>query len=150
PLNAQTQPTIPDQQITGYRGPAFFGPWTGTAPAPGRFHSGGMLGGLPSMAPQSPTLVSPAPAQQGPIELGLPQPAEPTPVDDLGTELGAPRTYREEGVPAYSDPQAAPEEGGETIRRRQDGTLDAPAPADPTTTPQTYDPATQALELKVN
>jgi hypothetical protein len=149
PLNAQARPAVPDQQITGYRGPAFFGPWTGTQQ--GRFYNGGMLGGLPPATQTAPTPLIPSPSpQRGPIELGQPQPTESAPIDDLGTDLGTPRTYREDGVPTYSDPQAAPEADGETIRRRQDGALNAPLPGESSLTPQADDPATQPLELEVN
>jgi hypothetical protein len=148
-LNASAPPAAGDQQITGYRGlGSFFGPWMSTPAAPqGRFQSG-----APSGGPQPvPTPMLPAPTlQRGPIELGQPQPAGPEPTDELGTQLGAPRTYREDGVPTYPDPQATPDNAGETIRRRPDAdSLQAP-PAESAPDQKTYDPATQPLELEVN
>jgi hypothetical protein len=148
PLNANAPPAAGGQQITGYRGlGSFFGPWMSTPAAP----QSGIPGGAPLGGAQPmPTPAMPSPTQQrGPIELGRPQPAGPEPTDDLGTQLGTPRTYREDGVPTYPDPQAAPD-AGETIRRRPDADpLQAPTPSEPAPAQKTYDPATQPLELKV-
>lgn len=157
PLNANAPPAAGDQQITGYRGlGSFFGPWMNApaAPQPNRFHSGGPLGGMPpgTQSPSAqPTPALPAPTQQrGPIELGQPQPADVEPTDELGTQLGTPRTYREEGVPTYPDAQVPSGGEGETIRRRPEADSPAaPAPAEPGAQ-KTYDPATQAIELEVN